>query len=880
ATLLDGSPLPTGMTFNPTTRTFSWTPNDASLIGPLDLKVTATDNGTPSLNVFDSFTLNITKSLFLSRVSPTFVYTEDHEQIISPIEITTPSPTVTAKVTLREHADGELLTETISGVTSRYDKNTGEWQAAGNTAAINALLSRLKFKPRNYFYGSVHLDAEITDSFNQSESGTITGTGIHENHPPIIIGSRKDQPECITANIGEEHNCTTIPGSVYDPDGDPVTTITTLKNGNALPPSLYYDPTTMAVLGRINNASYIGTWEFVFKAMDPYNSTTTDTYTVQSSQTLFAVGLNTPFTYTQDGTTRIPAFEVITPSNSIVACFNANDTKAGNILSKAMIVSSAQFFTGEGGSCFNDTVPHANTLLARLDYTPPTSYRDNFILSVKFTDEFGQTVIGNRTATGLSAEPKINATPYIIISTVVGSLVLAGAGALIIVWCRNKNKPRRKFLSEDILEGVRLNPIAFGKNIIIKPESIEKMKLLGKGGAGEVYLAKWNGSLVALKILTICSQANQENIQNSFETEAAVMINLRHENIIRFLGLCQNPPSLVMEYMQLGSLDKVLASDIPLTWALRLKIAYDIIKGLAYLHNLPNPIIHRDLKSPNILLSRNFRAVITDFGISTAQALIRATTYTNGGGGTMAWMAPEQINNPNPNIDTSSKKSDIYSFGMICWEIATRQLPGCTPFIIIQQATNGTRPKIPEGTPPKFSEIITRCWAQDPNARPEAQALVKEFEALVPEEPDINAIPQPLPLSEAQHSTLMPPPKKANGQHRPTPTQHELQTITHANPLLSRAPHSILMAPPKAAPALPKPNPKGISNLHTRPAPGPTPSASATPSFFSIPQSPLYTPSGPSNQPLPSAPKSSGFAAPSPMYVPSSSTPPAVRQAS
>ena len=829
ATQADGSPLPNGMTFDTKTRTFTWTPDNASLIGSLNLKVTATDSGNPPLSVSDSFTLNIAKTLSISRVTSDFVYTEDHEQIISPIEITTPSPTITAKVTLREHADGELLTETISGITSTYNKNTGEWQAAGNTAAINALLSRLKFKPRNYFYGSVHLDAEVADIFKQTENGTITGTGIHVNHPPIIIGSRKDQPECITANIGEEHNCTTIPGSVYDPDGDPITTITTLENGSALPLGLYYAPNRMAVLGAINNASYTGTWKFVFKATDSYNLSTTDVYTVQSSQTLFAVGLNTPFTYTQDDTTRIPAFEVVTPSNSVVACFNTNDTKAGNILSKAMIVSSAQFFTGEGGSCFNDTVPQANTLLARLDYTPPTSYRDNFILAVKFTDEFGQTVFGNRTATGLPAETKINATPYIIISTVAGSLVLAGAGALTIVWCRNKNKPHRKFLSEDILEGVRLNPIAFGKNIIIKPESIEKIKLLGKGGAGEVYLAKWNGSLVALKILTICSQANQENIQNSFETEAAVMINLRHENIIRFLGLCQNPPSLVMEYMQLGSLDKVLASDIPLAWALRLKIAYDILKGLAYLHSLPNPIIHRDLKSPNILLDRNFKAKITDFGISTARALIQATTYTNGGGGTMAWMAPEQINNPNPNIDTSSKKSDIYSFGMICWEIATRQLPGCTPYIIIQQATSGTRPKIPEGTPPKFSEIITRCWAQVPNARPEAQALVKEFEQLVPEEPDVNTTPQSLPLSEARHSTLMPPPK-----------------------------------------ASAKPNMQGPKNLHTKPTLN-----------LALPQSsspnPLYTYSGPANKQKPNVRQAPGFATPNPMYVPHASITPAGR---
>lgn len=143
---------------------------------------------------------------------------------------------------------------------------------------------------------------------------------------------------------------------------------------------------------------------------------------------------------------------------------------------------------------------------------------------------------------------------------------------------------------------------------------------------------------------------------------------LRHPNIVLFLGACIKPPNLgiVLEFCSKGSLWSVLQNhNIDLTWEDRRKIALDTAKGVFYLHSFNPPILHRDLKSLNLLLDDSLRTKLIDFGW-TRKLDIKMT----GKIGTYQWMAPEVISS-----QMYTEKADVFSFGIILWEIASREPP-------------------------------------------------------------------------------------------------------------------------------------------------------------------------------------------------------------
>src|SRR5665213_3043395 len=168
-------------------------------------------------------------------------------------------------------------------------------------------------------------------------------------------------------------------------------------------------------------------------------------------------------------------------------------------------------------------------------------------------------------------------------------------------------------------------------------------KELGRGGFGVVYQGTWRHTDVAVKQLLmdkISPEAAEE-----FETESQIMAQLRFPNIVQFYGFCMSPTyCIVMEYMPNGSLFSVLRSNKPLEWPLRFRIAVDVAKGLSFLHH--ENILHRDIKSLNVLLDENYKAKLTDFGLSKVKAETKShatATKTNNKDsvGTVQWMAPE-----------------------------------------------------------------------------------------------------------------------------------------------------------------------------------------------------------------------------------------------
>jgi chemotaxis protein histidine kinase CheA len=284
-------------------------------------------------------------------------------------------------------------------------------------------------------------------------------------------------------------------------------------------------------------------------------------------------------------------------------------------------------------------------------------------------------------------------------------------------------------LSEEILQQTAL---------FIRYEDITILKKLGEGAFGEVFYGRWrHHEEVAIKKLHM--QQMSENALIEFKEEAAIMACLRSDYIVTLKGVCLTPYTLVMAYMQGGSLFNVLHSQTALPWSLRHRIALDVAKGLCFLHShQPNMILHRDLKSQNVLLTEYHQAKLADFGLAKVRVeSSRTQTHTqstNKSVGTTPWMAPECFG-IRPKY---SEKSDIYAYGMILWEIATRKMPyeEVTDANEIRNAVKeGEREEIPEETvnpaaplPTSYKELIRVCWFQAPEKRPTAKEAIETLE--------------------------------------------------------------------------------------------------------------------------------------------------------
>ncbi|PRW44985.1 Serine threonine- kinase CTR1 [Chlorella sorokiniana] len=207
--------------------------------------------------------------------------------------------------------------------------------------------------------------------------------------------------------------------------------------------------------------------------------------------------------------------------------------------------------------------------------------------------------------------------------------------------------------------------------------------------------------------------------------EAGLMASLRHPNCVPFFAVCHNPPCIVTDYCSCGGLDSVLAEArrLPaalaeLSWPRRLSLVLDAACGMLYLHRRSVPVLHRDLKSPNILVDDSWHAKVGDFNLSR---LIEESARSS----SLAAM--------NPGAH-ASKASDVYSFGVVMWE---------GPWQIVSFVVHGGRPEVPTwqqlpgADTPQFEGLgayiglMQRCWAQAPEARPDFAAIVAELKTLM-----------------------------------------------------------------------------------------------------------------------------------------------------
>uniref|UniRef100_A0AAQ5XXJ6 Mitogen-activated protein kinase kinase kinase 7 n=1 Tax=Amphiprion ocellaris TaxID=80972 RepID=A0AAQ5XXJ6_AMPOC len=245
----------------------------------------------------------------------------------------------------------------------------------------------------------------------------------------------------------------------------------------------------------------------------------------------------------------------------------------------------------------------------------------------------------------------------------------------------------------------------------IQHEDIQVEAAVGRGTFGVVFKAVWKGKDVAIKTI------ESDNERNAFLVELRQLSRVNHPNIVKLYGSCDNPVCLVMEYAECGSLYNLLHSADPqphytashaMSWCLQ------CAQGVAYLHAMkPKALIHRDLKPPNLLLvARGTVLKICDFGTACD-----IQTYMTNNKGSAAWMAPEVFEGSN-----YSEKCDVFSWGIILWEVITRKKPfdeiGGSAFCIMWAVHRGTRPPLIKGLPEPIETLMTRCWDKEPSQRP------------------------------------------------------------------------------------------------------------------------------------------------------------------
>ncbi|CAN6201030.1 unnamed protein product [Urochloa humidicola] len=247
------------------------------------------------------------------------------------------------------------------------------------------------------------------------------------------------------------------------------------------------------------------------------------------------------------------------------------------------------------------------------------------------------------------------------------------------------------------------------------------------GANSRIYRGIYRQRAVAVKMVRIPERDEDRRalLEDQFNSEVAFLSRLYHPNIVQFIAACKKPPvyCIITEYMSQGTLRMYLNKKDPYSLSAEtiLKLALDISRGMEYLHG--QGVIHRDLKSQNLLLNDEMRVKVADFGTSCLETKCQAT---KGNKGTYRWMAPEMTKEK-----PYTRKVDVYSFGIVLWELTTCLLPfqGMTPVQAAYAASEkNLRPPLSTSCPPVLNNLIKKCWSANPARRPEFSYIVSVLE--------------------------------------------------------------------------------------------------------------------------------------------------------
>jgi predicted Ser/Thr protein kinase len=357
----------------------------------------------------------------------------------------------------------------------------------------------------------------------------------------------------------------------------------------------------------------------------------------------------------------------------------------------------------DDGTGFNFPVPEP---IATPSDTPGAS-GPNYA-SPTFTPSNGvNTPSNNNTTDGLTHDNQV----LVGVLVGVGVPLLAGATTLILLRKKlhKKKKPEDK---ESIYSAINVpskdNP-SFSSKMLIPFKQLSFGKEIGSGSFGKVFLGKWRGAVVAIKM------NNRVAFTEGFSAEAKLTLSMTpHPNLVQTYGVSidSDHPYIVLEYCEGGSLDQIVFKQTLGSKEQR-AIVLGIAYGLTHLHE--NKIIHRDLAVRNILL-KDGTPKISDFGMSRIlkEETSHGKTYTSIG--PIRWMAPESV------LDMSySYKSDVWTFGIVVSEIVNGHEPheGENQLNVAMQIRDeGYTPPIPDDCDPVLRELMQMCWRVNPDDRP------------------------------------------------------------------------------------------------------------------------------------------------------------------
>ncbi|XVF80823.1 hypothetical protein PTKIN_Ptkin15bG0106200 [Pterospermum kingtungense] len=278
--------------------------------------------------------------------------------------------------------------------------------------------------------------------------------------------------------------------------------------------------------------------------------------------------------------------------------------------------------------------------------------------------------------------------------------------------------------------------------------------VLAHGTYGTVYRGVYDGQEVAVKVLDwgedgIASAAEAAALRASFRQEVAVWHKLDHPNVTKFIGASMGTSNLkiptkgatsennnnslpskaccvVVEYLPGGTLKNFLIrnSRKKLAFKVVIQIALDLARGLSYLHS--KKIVHRDVKTENMLLDPRRTSKIADFGVARVEA--QNPRDMTGETGTLGYMAPEVLDGKPYN-----RRCDVYSFGICLWEIYCCDMP--YPNLSFAEVSSAVvrqnlRPEIPRCCPSSLASIMRKCWDAHPERRPDMDEVVRLLEAV------------------------------------------------------------------------------------------------------------------------------------------------------
>ncbi|XP_057432455.1 uncharacterized protein LOC130725222 isoform X2 [Lotus japonicus] len=315
---------------------------------------------------------------------------------------------------------------------------------------------------------------------------------------------------------------------------------------------------------------------------------------------------------------------------------------------------------------------------------------------------------------------------------------------LIDMQCNDKAQDVRSKIPEKANFGFQASDVGalqvecFLPYHVIKNGDLEELIELGSGTFGTVYHGKWRGTDVAIKrINDRCfagKPSEQERLRADFWNEAIKLADLHHPNVVAFYGVVLDGPggsvATVTEYMVNGSLRNALQKNgRNLDKRKRLLIAMDVAFGMEYLHG--KNIVHFDLKSDNLLVNLRdpHRPIckVGDLGLSK----VKCQTLISGGvRGTLPWMAPELLNGSSSLV---SEKVDVFSFGIVMWELLTGEEPYADLHYgaIIGGIVNNTlRPPVPESCDPDWKVLMEKCWSSEPSERPTFTEIASELRSI------------------------------------------------------------------------------------------------------------------------------------------------------